>query len=130
MKIIYKLIKLVTMEDHKGQIIEFLKASKLNFESGFYDISAFLAEEALHLYLVTSSLKYNVVVPWYLDFDALLRILEKHEPRFKEIRKERAMIKFFDQIRIEFRYSVPMKIDKETAEKVISFVESIINLDL
>ena len=117
------------MEDHKGQIIEFLKASKLNFENGFYDISAFLAEEALHLYLVSSSLRHNVVVPWYLDFDSLLRILEKYEPKFKEIRKEKTMIKIFDQIRIEFRYSVPMKIDRETAEKVISFAESIINSD-
>ena len=118
------------MEDHKGQVIEFLKAAKLSFENDFYDIAVFLAEEALHLYLVVSTLKHNVIFPWYLDFDSLLRILEKYEPRFKGIREEKVMIKFFDQIRIEFRYSVPMKIDKETAEKVISFAESIINLDL
>ena len=118
------------MEAHIEQVIEFLRAAKLNFENGLYEVSAFLAEEALHLYLVLSCLKHNVEVPWYADFDSLLRILERYEPEFKEIRKEKAMIKFFDEIRIKFRYSVPMKIDKETAEKVISFAESIIKLNL
>lgn len=117
------------IEERKKQVVEFLKASKLNFDNGFYYISALLAEEALHLHLVLILLDRGVVMPWYLDFDTLFRILEKHEEVYKEFRKEKLLLKLLDQIRVEFRYSVPVKIDKDTARKIIDFTEKVINLN-
>ncbi|BFH73766.1 HEPN domain-containing protein [Sulfurisphaera javensis] len=115
------------MEEHKRKAIEYLKASKLNYENGFYDISVILAEEALYIFLVSNLLSYDVKIPWYLDFDGLFRILEKYNKNISKFRENKVMIRALDQIRIMFRYSVPHEIKKEEAEKILSFVEEVIN---
>ncbi|BFI74895.1 HEPN domain-containing protein [Sulfurisphaera ohwakuensis] len=115
------------MEEHRNKALEYLNASKLNFEHGFYDIASVLAEEALYLYLVTCLINHEVAIPWYLDFDGLLRILERHDNKISEFRKNRRIIKALDQIRIMFRYSSLISISRDDAKEIISFVESIIN---
>lgn len=109
------------------KIKELIKASKFNFEHGFYNVSVVLAEEALYVFLVYQLLKYDVKIPWYLDFDGLLRILEKYNTKASEFRKDRLLVKTLDQIRITFRYSIYEEIKKDEAEKILSFVENIIN---
>ncbi|MDT7862344.1 MAG: HEPN domain-containing protein [Saccharolobus sp.] len=109
----------------------FLNASKFNFFHGFYEVSVMAAEEALYILLNASLLKLGVDIPWYLDFDGLLRILAKYTNNIalEEIRiKEKEIVRTLTDIRIRMGYSIPLEIDKEKTEKILNFTEKIFSL--
>ncbi|QGA53457.1 HEPN domain-containing protein [Sulfolobus sp. E5-1-F] len=110
---------------------ELLRASKFNFNSGFYEIAAIAAEESLYLILNATLIKLGADIPWYLDFDALFRVISRYSnnDRLAEIRiKERDSIRLLDEIKIRLGYSIPLELDGKDVEKLIMFSEKIFDL--
>lgn len=116
-------------EEHKKWAEELLNASKLNFENGYYNVAVALAVESLYIHLLLCLLNHDVVIPWYLDFESMFRILEKFNDKIKEIRDTRRDFIFtLNDLRIKFRYSSPINLSKEEAKEIISFVEEVITM--
>ncbi|MCH4815389.1 MAG: HEPN domain-containing protein [Saccharolobus sp.] len=110
---------------------ELLRASKFNFNSGFYEIAAIAAEESLYLMLNATLIKLGADIPWYLDFDGLFRVISRysHDDRLSEIRiKERDIIRLLDDIKIRLGYSIPLELNEKDIEKLITFSEKMFDL--
>ncbi len=109
----------------------FLKAAKFNYDNGYYDISIYATEEALYLFLNACIIERWNELPWYFDFDALLRATSRllGINELDNIRvAEKNIIKTLNEIRIRLGYSIPLETNKREAEELILFAEKIFEI--
>ncbi len=125
------IIRIVNLEPLFQRANELLRASKFNFNSGFYEIAAIAAVESLYLLLNATLIRIGADIPWYLDFDGLFRVISRYsnDDRIAEIRiKERDIISLLDDIKIRLGYSIPLELNEKDTEKLIKFAERIFDL--
>jgi HEPN domain-containing protein len=98
----------------------FLHDARRDLEEGIWNLSIFHSEQALQLCIKYKLYTYLGDYPKTHD----LRILYHDLKRFENIELDDLMLDFLTQSYISSRY-LPYTFSKETAEKALNFVESV-----
>ncbi|MBO3801192.1 MAG: HEPN domain-containing protein [Candidatus Bathyarchaeia archaeon] len=113
----------------RGRALRMLNSAKRSLFSGDYDIAAFMADQAVQLYLKSVILELTGEMPRthvvrHL-FNALRSILNKPDDIDQFVGKNRSLLIRLEEAYINSRY-ISREYEKEEAEELVGFAEEVI----
>jgi len=128
---VWCLTRLEEVEFLRDRALRMLDAAKDHIKKGYYDLAAFMAEQAAQLFTKTKILEDTGEMPRTHVIRRLFAILIDLYPQMKEVienfvREKRSLFIRLEEAYLATRYFF-RKYDKEEAEDLISFSEEVIN---
>ena len=113
----------------RGRSLRMLDSAKRSLGSGDYDIAAFMAEQAVQLFLKSVILEVSGEMPRTHSIRQLLNalrlVLGKHEDIDQFVVRSRSLIIRLEDAYINSRY-VLREYEREEAEELVTFAEEVL----
>ena len=122
------MVRVEEMEILKDRALRMLRASETHLSSGDYDLAAFLAEQAVQLFLKYKISLLTGEVPRTRSIRDLLQILARISKRneiLDYMRKKRSLLIRLEEAYIASRYLF-RRYEREEAEELVVFAREVI----
>ncbi|MEM2106943.1 MAG: HEPN domain-containing protein [Candidatus Bathyarchaeia archaeon] len=114
----------------RDRSLRMLSSARRSLSEGDYDIAAFIADQAVQLYLKSMVLELAGEVPRMHSIRQLLRVLKEMSDRpdiiDDYVKKNRSLLIRLEEAYISSRY-MPRDYEREEAEELVNFAEEVID---
>ncbi|MBS7651222.1 MAG: HEPN domain-containing protein [Candidatus Bathyarchaeia archaeon] len=114
----------------RDRSLRMLSSARRSLSEGDYDIAAFIADQAVQLYLKSMVLELAGEVPRIHSIRQLLRVLKEMSDRpdiiDDYVKKNRSLLIRLEEAYISSRY-MPRDYEREEAEELVNFAEEVID---
>lgn len=114
----------------RDRSLRMLSSARRSLSEGDYDIAAFIADQAVQLYLKSMVLELAGEVPRMHSIRQLLRVLKEMSDRpdiiDDYVKKNRSLLLRLEEAYISSRY-MPRDYEREEAEELVNFAEEVID---
>ncbi|MEM2983258.1 MAG: HEPN domain-containing protein [Candidatus Bathyarchaeia archaeon] len=114
----------------RDRSLRMLSSARRSLSEGDYDIAAFIADQAVQLYLKSMVLELAGEVPRIHSIRQLLRVLKEMSDRpdiiDDYVKKNRSLPIRLEEAYISSRY-MPRDYEREEAEELVNFAEEVID---